>query len=108
MKKRILSILLCGIMAMSLVACGKASSDTGGQKKKINVAKTMEAFKDYYNEYSEKHYIVDLTGDIDSVTANHWDCVGKIVYIENQPMMIIADLIGKDSASMDLTYNVKV
>lgn len=107
MKKRILSILLCGIMAMSLVACGKASSDTGGQKKKINVAKTMEAFKDYYNEYSEKHYIVDLTGDIDSVTANHWDCVGKIIYFENQPMMAIADMTGRMTDENDLVYNVR-
>lgn len=108
MKKRILSILLCGIMAMSLVACGKASSDTGGQKKKINVAKTMEAFKDYYNEYSEKHYIVDLTGDIDSVTANHWDCIGKMLYVEDQPMMMIADLVGDVPSSRDFIYNIRV
>lgn len=109
MRKCFLSILLCGIMSISLVACDKKPVGSSDRKIKIDVTETMQAFKTYYEEYSEEHYMKDIAQyDIDYMTSSHWDCIGKMVFIENQPMMMIADLVGVSPSSEDFIYNIRV
>lgn len=104
MKRKIISIVLALALTVSLTACGKRNITI---VKSLIEKNTMEAFKEYYNEYLEKNYKTDIAQyDIDYMTATHWDCIGKLVYFENQTMMIIADMVGVQDG--DFIYNVRV
>lgn len=87
MRKRFISILLCGIMALSLVACGNKTDDGkeadstnnsnhSGVENIFKEETPMSAFKDFYDDFCKEHYcefsfIYKWEGD--SYDEEDWD-----------------------------------
>lgn len=109
MKKKILVILLCLGTLIGLCGCG---DEKNSAKKEQS---TMEAYKECYNEFYSKHYLDDIDylqylyqsmGLEDASylqydeeyggtyeTVSEADCAGKIVYVNDEPLLAIANLV---------------
>ena len=115
MKKKILSLLLVCSMVIGLCGCGKEKNPAKKEQSITETQSVIEAYKEYYNEFYNEHYSDDI-GYIDYLyqsmgledasylqydenakweynTITTVDCAGKVIYLNNKPVMIIVDLI---------------
>lgn len=116
-KKLLLTLLLGCSMVIGLCGCGK---DQNSAKK---TQSAIEAYKEYYNEFYNEHYLDDIgyfqylyqSMGLDSVSHLQYDeeygstydsmsvadCAGKIVLVDNVPILVIADAIDLDTYADD-------
>lgn len=80
------------------------------KNKKPSNKNIMEAFKEYYNEFCEIHYVDDVIKyGVGYEVANYWDCIARVVYLDDEPLLMIADMVGvsgEEDERSDFIYNV--
>lgn len=78
--------------------------------RKPSNKKIMEAFEEYYTEFCETHYVDDVNKyGIGYETANYWDCIARVVYLDDEPLLMIADMVGVseyEDEECDFIYDV--
>lgn len=91
------------VIAIICVIFGVATKNKKQSPKKI-----MEAFTQYYDDYCKDHCDDMAQYGVSYEVAHYLDCIGRVVYFDDEPMMMIADLVGVsgDEDRCDYIYNV--
>lgn len=105
-KKKIAGIAVGAVAALAIIGGGVT---TIVRKNKANKPQAiMEAFSEYYDAFCEDHYMDDVAQyNMDYSVARYFDCIGRVLYIDDEPVLMISDMVGLtgDLNSEDTLYD---
>lgn len=92
-KKKIAGIAVGAVAALAIIGGGVT---TIVRKNKANKPQAiMEAFSEYYDAFCEDHYMDDVAQyNMDYSVARYFDCIGRVLYIDDEPVLMISDMVG--------------
>lgn len=114
-KKKIAGIAVGAVVALAVIGgivSTVAKKNKADKPQTDKPRKVMEAFSEYYDTFYEDHYMDDIAQyNLDYSIARYFDCIGRVVYIDGEPILMISDLVGltgdpDEDTTVDLIYDV--
>lgn len=97
-KKDSKKMLIVSLILFAVVVIGGAALGTFlyvRKKQQATISYMLKALQEYYDTFYEDHYDTDTTGlaNTDVSVAADSDCACKLLFVDEKPVMMIADLV---------------